>query len=251
MRDGLRIIQGPGSFRFGMDAVLLSAFAKAQPGERVLDLGTGTGIIPILMSARTQASNLTGLEIRPESASMARRSVLLNGLEERITIVEGDLREAARIFAAASFDVVTSNPPYLPVNDGRISAAPDRGITRHEVCASFADVAAAAAGCVKVGGHFYLVHRPHRLAGIVTGLRGAGLEPKRMRFVHPFADRGPNLVLIDSVRGGREHLTVEAPLIVYTAPGQYTDEVLEIYGMQPSAPGPHRDADADGDLQEI
>ena len=229
-RNGYRIIQDPGRFRFGMDAVLLSGFARVREGETVLDLGTGTGIIPILLEAKTGASHLTGLEIQPDSADMARRSVLLNGLSEKIDIVQGDIREAAEIFPAASFDVVTCNPPYITDGHGLVNPEAPMAIARHEVKCSFADVAAAAAKLLVPGGGFFLVHRPFRLAEIMVTLSGLRLEPKRMRLVYPFADREPNMVLLEARRGAKSRLHVEKPLIVFRSPGVYTDEITDIYG---------------------
>ena len=221
-RNGYRIIQDPGRFRFGMDAVLLSGFTRVKEGERVLDLGTGTGIIPILLEAKTRARHLTGLEIQQDSADMARRSVLLNGLSEKIDIVRGDIREAAEIFPAASFDVVTCNPPYITGGHGLVNPEAPMAIARHEVKCSFADVAAAAAKLLVPGGGFFLVHRPFRLAEIMVTLSDLRLEPKRMRLVYPFADREPNMVLLEARRGAKSRLSVEKPLIVFRSPGVYT-----------------------------
>ena len=235
-RSGLRIIQDPEKFCFGMDAVLLTGFAQEGIGKRsmaredLLDLGTGTGIIPLLMSAKTDCRILTGLEIQPDSAEMALRSVRLNGLEERIRIVQGDIREADALFAPASFGVVTCNPPYMIQSHGLQNPESPKAIARHEVLCSFEDVARAAERLLKPGGHFYLVHRPFRLAEIMTTLREHGLEPKRMRLVYPYVDREPNMVLLDCVRSGRPRLAVEKPLIVYRAPGEYTEEIYEVYG---------------------
>lgn len=229
-RNGYHIIQDPGRFCLGMDAVLLSGFTRVKDGEKVLDLGTGTGIVPILLEAKTKASHLTGLEIQPDSADMAQRSVLLNGLSDKIDIVQGDIREAAGIFPAASFDVVTCNPPYITDGHGLPNPEAPMAIARHEVKCSFRDVAAAAAKLLVPGGGFYLVHRPFRLAEIIVTLTSFRLEPKRMRLVYPFADREPNMVLLEARRGGRSRLSVEKPLIVYRAPGVYTDEITDIYG---------------------
>lgn len=229
-RNHLRIIQDPERFCFGMDAVLLSGFAHAGPGSVCLDLGTGTGIIPILMSAKTEAAHLTGLEIQRDSADMAARSVRLNGLEERIDIRVGDIRTADRDFAPASFDVVTSNPPYMIAHHGLANPEEPRAVARHEILCTFGDVARSAAKLLKPGGHFYLVHRPFRLAEIMVTLHEYGLEPKRMRMVYPYIDREPNMVLLDAVRGGRPRLAVEKPLIVYEAPGRYTQEIYDVYG---------------------
>lgn len=229
-RNGFQIIQNKEKFCFGMDAVLLSGFARVKPGEMALDLGTGTGIIPILLAAKTRGRHFTGLEIQPESADMARRSVLLNGLEERISIVEGDIREAAERFDAASFDVITSNPPYMTGNHGLVNPNLPKAIARHEICCTLRELVAATEKLLRPGGRFYLVHRPFRLAEIMTELTAHHLEPKRMRLVYPFVDKEPNMVLIEAMRGGRPRITVEKPLIVYKEPGIYQDEIYDIYG---------------------
>ncbi len=229
-RNGLRIIQTPGRFCFGMDAVLLTGFAAVKSGERVLDLGTGTGIIPILLSAKTKAAELVGLEIQHESAEQADRSVRLNNLQDRVKIVEGDLKEAAGLFGAASFDVVTSNPPYMIGSHGLRNPDESLAIARHEVLCRLEDVISQTAKVLRPGGHFYLVHRPFRLAEIISLMVQYRLEPKRMRLVYPSVDQEPNMVLIEGVRGGRSRMTVEKPLIVYSEDGKYTPEIYEIYG---------------------
>lgn len=229
-RNGYRIIQDPERFCFGMDAVLLAGFADKAAGERLLDIGTGTGILPLLMEARTDIPHLFGLEIQEESADMARRSVKLNGLEKKIEIVTGDIREAGGIFEAASFDVVTCNPPYMIGRHGLQNADPAKAIARHEICGTFQDIVEMASKLLRTGGHFYLVHRPFRLAEILVTLRGCKLEPKRMQLVYPYVDREPNMVLIEAVRGGRPRMSVGKPLIIYKSPGVYTPEISEIYG---------------------
>lgn len=229
-RNHYRIIQNPKRFCFGMDAVLLSGFARAKEGDRVLDLGTGTGIIPILMEAKTKAAHLTGLEIQEESADMARRSIALNQLEKKIEIVTGDIKEAVSLFGAASFDVVTCNPPYMTEHHGLTNLEEPKAIARHELLCTLEDVISQAAGLLKPGGCFFLVHRPFRLVDIMVLMRKYRLEPKRMRMVHPFADKEPNMVLIEASRGGRPRMTVEKPLIVYREPNQYSDEIYDVYG---------------------
>ena len=229
-RNGFRIIQDPERFCFGMDAVLLSGFATAPEGGRVLDLGTGTGIIPILMAAKTKASELVGLEIQEESADMANRSVLLNSLQTRVKIVQGDIKEAGNLFDAASFDVVTSNPPYMIGGHGLKNPDAPKAIARHEVMCDLEDVVRAAAKCLKSGGKFYMVHRPFRLAEIMVVMHEYKLEPKRMQLVYPFVDKEPSMVLIEGVRGGKSRITVEKPLIIYEEPGKYTPEIYDIYG---------------------
>ena len=229
-RNGLKIIQKTDGFCFGMDAVLLSGFASVKPGERALDLGTGTGIIPLLLSAKTKGDHFTGLEIQTEIMKMAQRSVALNGLEKKIDIIQGDIKEASRIFGAASFDVVTSNPPYMNDAHGLKNPGDVKAISRHEVLCTLEDVVREGTKALKPGGRFYMVHRPHRLAEIITVMRQYKLEPKRMKFVHPFADKDANMVLIEAVRGGGAWLKLEPPVIVYKEPGVYTDEIYEIDG---------------------
>lgn len=229
-RNGYRIIQNPQKFCFGMDAVLLSGFARVKKGEKMLDLGTGTGIIPILLEAKTEGSHFTGLEIQAESADMARRSVLLNHLEEKIDIVEGDIKEAASVFGAGVFDVVTTNPPYMTDMHGLKNPDEPKAIARHEVLCSLEDVIREASRVLKPNGRFYMVHRPFRLAEIFRVMEAHKLEPKRMKLVYPYVDREPNMVLIEGLKGGRPRITVEKPLIVYKEQNVYTDEIYEIYG---------------------
>lgn len=228
-RKNYKIIQNPEKFCFGIDAVLLSGFAKVKRGQVVLDLGTGTGIIPILLEAKTESAHLTGLEIQQESAEMASRSVAYNHLEDKIDIVTGDIKEAESIFGAASFDVVTSNPPYMIGGHGLKNPSMPKTIARHEVLCDFEDVARAASYVLKPGGNFYLVHRPFRLVEILGILTRYKLEPKRIRFVHSYVDKEPTMVLIEAKKGANPRVTIEKPLIVYKAPGQYTDEIYEIY----------------------
>ena len=229
-RNGYCIIQDPARFCFGMDAVLLSGFATLKDGARVLDLGTGTGIIPILLEAKTNAAHLTGLEIQAESAEMAGRSVALNGQEEKIDIVTGDIKEADKLFDAASFDVITCNPPYMIGQHGLQNPSDAKALARHEILCKLEDVVSKAAVLLVPGGKFFLVHRPFRLAEIIVTLTKYKLEPKRMRLVYPFVDKEPNMVLLEAVRGGRSRMTVEKPLIVYEEPGVYTPEIYEVYG---------------------
>ena len=229
-RNGYRIIQNPNKFCFGMDAVLLTGFAHAEADDRLLDLGTGTGIIPLLMEAKYGCAHLVGLEIQQESADMAVRSVALNGLTDKIEIVVGDIKEADRFFPSASFDCITCNPPYMIGQHGAASPNMQKAIARHEILCTFEDVAAQTARLLKPGGHFFLVHRPFRLAEIMVTLARHRLEPKRMQLVHPYVDREPNMVLLEAVRGGRPRMKVEKPLVIFREPGVYMSEIREIYG---------------------
>lgn len=229
-RNGLKIIQKTDGFCFGMDAVLLSSFANVKRGENVLDMGTGTGIIPLLLSAKTEGKHFTALEIQDEIAKMAARSVAMNHLEEKIEIVNGDIKEASRIFGAASFDVVTTNPPYMNDAHGLKNPTEVKAISRHEVLCTLEDVVREGAKVLKSGGRMYMVHRPHRLIEIIAAMKQYKMEPKRMCMVHPFKDKEANMVLIEAVKGGGSWLKMEAPIIVYKEPGIYTDEIYDIYG---------------------
>lgn len=227
--NGYHIIQHPEKFCFGMDAVLLSSFAGCQPDSKVVDFGTGTGVIPILLTAKTKASHIDALEIQEESADMAQRSVQLNGLTDKIKIIQGDIKEASDLLGKASYDYVITNPPYMNNDHGLKNPELPKAIARHEILCSLEDVIREGAYVLKPGGHFIMVHRPFRLIEIITCLTRYKLEPKRMRFVHPFADKEPNMVLIDAVRGGNSMVKIESPLVIYATQGQYTQEILDIY----------------------
>lgn len=229
-RNGYRIIQNSKKFCFGMDAVLLSGFVKVAEGGKVLDLGTGTGIIPILLAAKTKADKLTGLEIQPESADMAARSVLLNQLQDKINIVEGDIKEADTLFEKSSFDAITCNPPYMIGEHGLKNPGDAKAIARHEILCTLDDVCRVTSRLLKPGGHFFMVHRPFRLSEIIQTMIKYKIEPKRMRLVYPFVDEEPNMVLIEGVRGGKPRMTIEKPLIVYKEQGVYTEEIINVYG---------------------
>ena len=228
-RNGYRIIQNPDRFCFGMDAVLLSDFAKVKEGDRVLDFCTGTGIIPILMEAKTKASEFKALEIQADSAEMARRSVSLNHLEEKIEIITGDVKEADKLFEPVSFQAVTCNPPYMIGQHGLVNPDSPKAIARHEILCTLEDIIKQGARVLAPGGSFYMVHRPFRLVEIMTIFTKYKLEPKRMRLVYPYIDKEPNMVLLQATKGGKSRITVEKPLIVYEKPGIYTKEIMEIY----------------------
>ncbi len=229
-RNEYLIFQHPGRFCFGMDAVLLSGFVRVKPGGKVLDLGTGTGIIPILLEAKTKAAHITALEIQEESADMAARSVLVNGLTEKIEVKVGDIKAAGKYFGPEVFDVVTSNPPYMTAEHGLTNPELPKAIARHEVLCTLEDVVREASYVLKTGGNFFMVHRPFRLAEIIRCLSAHGLELKRMRLVHPYVEKEPNMVLIEACKGGKPRVTVEPPLIVFEKPGVYHPDITGIYG---------------------
>lgn len=228
-RDGLMLIQNPSWFCFGMDAVLLASFVKVKQGATCLDLGCGNGILPILMSGRTKGEHFTGLEIQADIADMARRSVSFNKINDRVEIVTGDMKDIRKIFTPDSFDVVTSNPPYLTKEKGRINETSHKAVARHELMCTLEDVVAGAASVLKQGGHFFMVHRPFRLAEIIRTMSVYQIEPKRMRFVYPYVDKEPNMILVEGTKGGNSGMIVEPPLIVYENEQTYTEELKQMY----------------------
>ena len=234
-RKGYRIIQNKNGFCFGSDAVLLSSFASVKPGERVLDIGTGTGIIPILMEAKNDCGSYVGLDIQKQSIEMATRSVALNGLEEKIHMECLDVKEAAEFFGAASFQVVTTNPPYMTEHHGITNMEEPKAIARHELKCTLEDILRNASKVLKDHGRFYMVHRPFRLTEIMCKCVKYKLEPKRIRFVHARVDKEPTMVLIECLKGGNSRVTIEPPLILYNdgASSAYTEEVREMYGLEP------------------
>ncbi len=235
-RGGYRIIQDPDKFCFGTDAVILADYAKAKPGERVMDLCTGNGIVPILMLARYPKAAYTALEIQEEMAEMARRSMKLNEIEDRIKVLQGDLREikeaAEPTLKPHSFHVVTVNPPYMKTtNPQLLNDTPAVQIARHEICCSLRDVMEAAAHLLMSKGRFYMVHRPQRLSEIFEEMQRVKIEPKGMQLVHPYIDKEPTQVLIEGVYQGGREMRIKPPLITYEAPGVYTKQMLEVYGQ--------------------
>ncbi len=228
-RNGYKLIQNKEFFCFGMDAVLLSSFAEAKEDERVIDLGTGTGVIPILIEAKTEAKEFVGLEIQEDSAEMATRSVEMNGLADKIQITQGDIKNASELFGKASFDVVVTNPPYMSEKNGLENPEEPKAIARHEIKCTLEDIIRESANLLKPQGRFYMVHRPRRLTDIMELMREYNIEPKRIQMVYPYRDKPSNMVLIEGARGGKSMLKIEEPLIIYEKPDVYTKEVLDIY----------------------
>lgn len=228
-RDGLKIIQNPKWFSFGIDAVLLAHFSAVDKGQFVMDLGTGTGIIPLLLSARTRAAHITGIELQPDVSHMAKRSVALNGLENLITIETMDIKDITTHFKKSCMDVVTANPPYFKAKAGLQNETDYKTLSRHEVACTLEDLFKAAYHVLKPSGVFYMVHRPDRLVDIVAVARAYRLEPKQIRFVQPKADGKPNIMLMRFVKYGGQELRFDAPLVVYQENGDYTAEIYKIY----------------------
>ena len=231
LKNGYKILQDSERFQFGIDAVLLADYASKSLKEKesVIDLGTGTGIIPLLMVNKCKTAAFTGLEVQKESADMAARSVAMNGLEGQIQIVHGDLKEAGSLYPRHSFNVVTCNPPYMIDAHGRNNEQDALTIARHEVLCTLEDVVTAADYLLASHGSFFMIHRPFRLPEIFSSLEKHKMEMKRMRLIYPFADKEPNMVLIEARKNAKRRLTIEPPLIVRNDDGEYTIEIQDIY----------------------
>lgn len=232
--NGLKIIQNKKWFCFGMDAVLLTNFCDVKNNSKVVDLGTGTGIIPILLSGKRNIAASVGVEIQNEVAEMAKRSVRLNNLQDKIEILNIDLKDATKYLEPNTFDAVISNPPYKLNNSGIINANDQKAISRHEIKCTLEDVIITAAALLKQYGRFYMVHRPDRLADIICLLRKYRLEPKQIRFVHPKIGEKPNMILLRASKYGNPELKFDPPLYIYNEDGKYTDDIYKIYGMETS-----------------
>ena len=226
---GLKIIQNKNGFCFGIDSVLISDFAKNIKNVNVIDLGTGTGIISILLSGKTENCNFVGVEIQSDVAEMASRSIKLNNLENKIKIINKNISDLKDIYERKSFDVVVTNPPYKKINTGILNDENKKIISRHEVKGSLEDFIHISSYLLKDYGEFYMVHRPERLVDIFSSMRANKIEPKKIRFVYPSKDKKANLVLIKGVKLGKPFLEYEDNLYVYNEDGTYTDEILKIY----------------------
>ena len=230
--NNLRLIQNSDHFCFGVDAVLLANYAAVSKGkqpDKILDLCTGNGIIPVLLTAKTNVSSIVGVEIQPEVADLAKRNIKLNNLQKRVEIYCEDLKNCGEIFSANSFDIVTCNPPYKEAGGGLISDVDMLTIARHEVLCTLSDIISVSAKLLREGGRLCMVHRPERLVDLLTLMREHRLEPKRLRMVHPSPYKTANLVLIEAAKYGKPKLFLDPPLYVYNENGEYSDEINEIY----------------------
>lgn len=234
--EGLRIIQDPKKFCFGMDAVLLANFAAQNliKYSRVLDLGTGTGIIPLLLYGKIEVKQIIGLEIQSDMVEMTRRTVALNKLQEVIEIVEGDIKNPPSQIPPNYYDAIVSNPPYMVNNSGLINPTEEKAISRHEILCTLEDIIKTTKKYLKSRGKFYMIHRSERLVDILSLMRAFNIEPKIIRFIHPSQDKSPNLILIQGIKGGNPHVKIEKPLYVYQENGDYSSEIYDIYEWEKS-----------------
>lgn len=229
--NGHKILQNPQSFMFGIDAVLLAHFASSfiRKKDCVMDLCCGNGIIPLLLDTASTAKKISGLEIQPASVELAAKSVELNGLGDKIQIVEGDLKNVKKLFEQKSFSLITCNPPYMPADSGKINPADSKAIARHEIFCTLEDVIKAASYLLEDCGSMCMIHRPNRLSDLIYLCKKYKMEPKTLRMILPFENKSPTMVLLEARKSAKSDLKVLEHLTVYKSKGQYTDEVQEIY----------------------
>ena len=234
MKSGRHIIQNTQEFCFSLDAVLLAHFPRVHSKDRVLELGTGTGVIPLLIA--DDAARIDAVELSSVMVDVAKRNVVMNALEEKIFVREGDYREIRTLYPAESFDLVLANPPYRPVQQGQANKILGVARARHEFTATLRDVVRAAQYALRFGGHFAMVHLPERLGEIAVALHEHQMELKCLRMVQPKAGKAPNMMLLEAVKGARPGgLKVLPPLLVHNEDGSYTQEIYEIYGIEVEA----------------
>ena len=233
--NNLKIIQNKDGFCFGIDSVLLSDFAKEIPSNaKVLDLGTGTGILGILLCGKTKLSKIYGIDIQEEVCDMASRSIKLNNLEDKFEIINKNIKDLKDIFEENTFDAIVSNPPYKKDNSGLKNESETKLISRHEITASLEDFISISSYLLRNNCSLYMVHRPERLADLFYLLRKYNLEPKKLRLVQSYFDSKPKLILVKATKNAKSFLNTEEPLIIYNRDGSYTDEILQIYGKEES-----------------
>ena len=222
----LKIIQDPNGFCFGMDAILLAHFANVKKGDNVLDLGTGTGIIPLLLSAHTQALHITGIELQSSVSDMAARSVKLNNLEDKIDIVNGDIKDYKNIIKPQSYDYVTCNPPYKKNGTGLVNSNKKKLLSRHEQTCGLDAFVGAASYALKFGKKASFIIKADRFMDILLALKSVNMEPKRVQFIHPRIDRPPNLMLIEAIKNGKPDINWMPPLLIYNEDETYSAQYL-------------------------
>lgn len=229
LHNNLQIIQSSDYFAFAIDAVLLTDFVEVKSNDRVIDLGTGTGVIPLLLATKNNLEQIVGVEIQSELVEMAKRSVWYNGLEDIIQIEEADIRQLKESFIAESFDVVVSNPPYLPLGQGKVNPNKSIAIAKHEMKVKLGDIIKISSYLVRYKGKVSYIYRVERLDELLDVMNCYNLQPKYMRLIQPQASKACNLVLVTGIKGANPGLKVDKPLVIYRDDGNYTEEVLEIY----------------------
>jgi len=229
--NGLKIIQSNNGFKFGTDAVILADFAKKHvDNKNVLDIGTGTGIISILLAGKTNVKKIVGVDIQKDVCDMAQRSVELNKLENKIEIINIDIKDIDKIIEKHTIDIIVTNPPYQKESTGKTGKNEAEFISRHEIKCNFEDICKSAKYVLRPKGEMYIIHRPERLVDIICSLRDNGIEPKEIKFVEPHLGKKPNMVMIKAVKGGRPFLRLLDSLVMYEDNGNYTRDLLKIYG---------------------
>lgn len=230
----LTLSQSKNGYRYSLDPILLARFVSLKRWKKVVDLGTGSGVLPLVLARLSDAEELVGVELQESLAQRAEKNVKINDLDERVRILRGDVRAIGDLLPAGKADLVVSNPPYRSAGRGRVAPDDERAAARHELAGGLVEFVAAANRLLRYGGVFACVYLAERMSELLTELGGAGLEPKRVRLVHPYIDSGARLVMVEAKKGGKPGLVVEPPLVIYRRDGsgrEYTDEVLKMYEM--------------------
>lgn len=229
---GIMVIQKKNAFRFGVDAVLLANYAKVSKGMKVIDFCTGTGIVPFILAGKTEASNITGIEIQADMVEMAKRTIKYNKMEDRVNIYAEDLKNISFIKNLPKVDVVTVNPPYKLAHSGIVNENNAEAIARHEICCTLEDVIISSKYVLKDNGRMFMIHRPERLADIFCAMRKHRIEPKSVKMVYPSLGKAPNIVLVEGQKYGGSFLKWEPSLYVHEQNGDFSDEINKIYGRK-------------------
>jgi len=229
LSGNVTILQKKKGYRFSIDSILLAHFIRLKEGQKVVDLGTGSGVIPIILATKFKSTEIWGLEIQEELAEMAHRNIEMNHLQGRVHILKGDARNLADRMESEGFDIALTNPPYRKIRSGRLNVQRERAIARHEIMASLADMATIAFRLLRPKASFYLVYPAVRIADLITRLRESRLEPKRLRFVHPNMRKGGQLILVETIKGGGPGVEIHPPLFIHDLNGDYSEEMQSIY----------------------
>ena len=225
----LKILQKKKGYRFSIDSILLAHFVRLKEGQKVVDLGTGSGVIPIILAIKVKSTEIWGVEIQEELAEMAKRNIEINHLQDRVHILKGDARNLADRMESEEFDIVLTNPPYRKIRSGRLNPQREKAIARHEIKGSLTDMAKIAFRLLRPKASFYLVYPAVRIADLITCLRENHLEPKRLRLVHPNMEKGAQLILVEAIKGGGPGVEIHPPLFIHDLNGQYSEEMRSIY----------------------